>query len=327
MGVGLFPTEPTDRMRQLVHRAEELGYDNVWVGDSQNIWRESSVTMAAAAVGTARVVLGTGVTNPVTRHRSALASAWASLHELTGGRVAMGIGVGDSSMFTMGLKPARLAYLERTVGELRALWRGEETVEEGTGAAYRLAYVDEPLHVPVYLGASGPKILHLAGRIADGVIVLVGTDPRFIRAGLASIAAGAAESGRTLADLHLVLWTPTAIDPDPTAARDLVRAHVARVSMRPLPAAVDPEQRAAIERIRAAYDYYEHMDVNAAHSTLVPDSLVDMFALAGAPGECEQRIREIKDLGIDQISIIPYVGPNGDRATTMASFAEIVARI
>lgn len=325
MGVGLFPTEPPQRMCELAQHAERLGYANVWLGDSQNIWRESSVTLGAAAVGTSRVVLGTGVTNTVTRHRSILASTWATLHELTAGRVALGVGVGDSSMFTMGMRPARLADLERAVVDLRALLRGEEAREQSSGAAYRLAYVREPLDVPIYIAASGPKILRLAGRIADGVIVLVGTHPRFVDAALETVAAGAEESGRTLTDLHLVLWTPTAIDTDATRARDLVRSHVARVAMRPLPAAVDAEQQAAVERIRAAYDYYEHMQTAATHSHLVPDSLVDLFALAGTAEECAATLARLKRTGIDQVASIPYVAPTGNRADTMTTFAEIFA--
>ncbi len=104
-GVRLFPTEPVGAMCSYVRLCEELGYDNVWFGDSQNIWRESSTVMGAAAVGTERIVFGTGVTNAVTRHPSLLASTWATLAEFTGGRVALGIGTGDSSLRTMGLKP------------------------------------------------------------------------------------------------------------------------------------------------------------------------------------------------------------------------------
>jgi 5,10-methylenetetrahydromethanopterin reductase len=239
----------------------------------------------------------------------------------------MGIGTGDSALFTMGLQPVKLAELEQAVDELRALFRGDEVVEDSSGAGYRLAYLEEPIHVPIYLGASGPKVLHLAGRIADGVIVHAGTDPGFIRTALDRIEAGARAAGRSLSDLHLVLWAPTAIDPDPTAARDLVRAHVARTVLRPLPSEVAPEQREAVERIRAAYDYYQHMEVRAGHSALVPDSLVDMFALAGTPQECGRRVQEIAELGIDQISIIPYVAEHGDRAETMAAFADIVGGI
>lgn len=326
-GVGLFPTEPVGTMCEYVRLSESLGYDNVWFGDSQNIWRESSTVMGAAAVGTERIVFGTGVTNSVTRHPSLLASTWATLAEFTGGRVALGIGTGDSSLRTMGLKPLKLAELEASIRDLRALFNGEKVAEPTSGAEYHLNYLTEPMNIPIYIAASAPKILRMSGRIADGVIVLVGTAPHFIEAALKTIEAGAAESGRTLDDLHIVLWTPTAIDEDRTQARDLVRAHVSRVAIRPLPAKVDPALEKVIDRIRDSYNYYEHMNTEASHADLVPDELVDLFALAGTRDECTQRLKEIEALGVDQVSIIPFVRPGESRAPTIRTFAEIVSSL
>ncbi|MDT0202490.1 LLM class flavin-dependent oxidoreductase [Nocardioides sp. AE5] len=327
MGVGLFPTEPVATMREYTQLAESLGYANVWFGDSQNIWRESSVTMGASAVGTEKIVFGTGVTNAVTRHRSLLASTWATLSEFTGGRVALGIGTGDSSLRTMGLKPLKLAELEEAVGELRTLFAGDAVAETSSGADFHLNYVTEPMDIPIYVAASAPKILELSGKIADGVIILVGTSPVFIEAALETIEKGARASGRTLDDLHLVLWTPTAIADDPVKARDLARAHVARVCIRPLPAKVDPSLEAAITKIRDSYDYYHHMDTEANHADIVPDELVDLFALAGTPDECRARLTEISALPIDQVSIIPFVRPGESRAETMKTFAQLVSEI
>lgn len=324
-GVGLFPTEPTGAMCSYVRMCEDLGYDNVWFGDSQNIWRESSTVMGAAAVGTERIVFGTGVTNAVTRHPSLLASTWATLAEFTKGRVALGIGTGDSSLRTMGLTPLKLAELERSIADLRALFRGEKVAEPTSGAEYHLNYLTGPVDIPIYIAASAPRILEMSGRIADGVIVLVGTAPHFISAALETIERGAAQSGRTLDDLHIVLWTPTAIGDDSTEARDLVRAHVSRVAIRPLPAKVDPALEKAIDRIRETYDYYEHMNTEAAHADLVPDELVDLFALAGTPDECAARLKDIESLGVDQVSIVPFVRPGQSREATIRTFADIVA--
>ncbi len=321
-GVGLFPTESPQRMRELTHLAESLGYDNVWFGDSQNIWREAYVTMGAAAVGTERVVFGTGVTNSITRHPSVLASTWATLSELTGGRVILGIGTGDSSLRTMGLKPMKLAELEAGVADLRALLRGEKVAEPSSGAEYHLNYVNEPLDVPIYIAASAPKILELSGRIADGVVLLVGTDVSFIEGARRQIEKGAQAAGRSIDDIKIVLWTPTAIEEDSVAARDLVRAHVARVVIRPLPGEVPPAQMEAIERVRESYDYYKHMDTEAGHGDLVSDDLVDLFALAGNQEECQARLRQIESL-VDQVSIVPFTAPGGDRGATMRRFAEI----
>ncbi|WP_205739594.1 LLM class flavin-dependent oxidoreductase [Georgenia sp. SYP-B2076] len=322
-GIGLFPTEPIDDMREYVQLCESLGYESVWFGDSQNIWRESSLTMGAAAVGTERITFGTGVTNASTRHLSVLASFWASLHEYTGGRARLGIGTGDSSLRTMGLKPQKLAELEESVDDLRTLFRGGEVKEGTSGATFRLGWLPEPQEVPIYIAASAPKILKLSGRIADGVIVLVGTAPEFIEAALKTIESGAKEVGKSLSDVHIVLWTPTAINDDRTEARDLVRAHVSRVAIRPLPAPIDPSLQAAVDRIKETYNYYEHMNTEAAHADLVPDGLVDLFALAGTPDECAERLRDIKGLGVDQVSIVPFVRPGQSKEATIRTFAEI----
>jgi len=273
------------------------------------------------------VIFVTGGRNAVTRHRSFLAATWATLSEFTGGRAAIGIGTGDSSLRTMGLKPLKLAELEAAIEELRTLFRGESVVEANSGAEFHLNYVDKPLDIPVYVAASAPKILELSGRVADGCIVLVGTSPIFIEAALETIEKGAKQAGRTLDDLHIVLWTPTAISDDPVKARDLTRAHVARVCIRPLPAPVDPSLQSAIDRIRDSYDYYHHMDTEANHADIVPDELVDLFALAGTPDECEKRLRAIADLGVDQVSIVPFVRPGESREPTIRTFAEIVDRI
>ncbi len=326
-GVGLFPTESVETMRSYVQLSESLGYDSVWFGDSQNIWRESSLTMGAAAVGTERITFGTGVTNASTRHLSVLASFWATLNEYTGGRARLGIGTGDSSLRTMGLKPQKLAELEKSVADLRTLFAGGEVVEESSGASFHLGWMPEPQHVPIYIAASAPKILKLSGRIADGVVVLVGTAPEFIEAALKTIESGAKEAGKSLSDVHIVLWTPTAINDDSTEARDLVRAHVSRVAIRPLPAPIDPSLQAAVDRIKETYNYYEHMNTEATHADLVPDELVDLFALAGTPDECADRLREIKGLGVDQVSIVPFVRPGESKEPTIRAFSEIMDRI
>jgi 5,10-methylenetetrahydromethanopterin reductase len=323
MGVGLFPTESVLRIRELTHLAESLGYTHAWFGDSQNIWREAYVTLGAAAVGTSRIILGSGVTNAVTRHPSVVASAWATLSEMTEGRVVCGIGAGDSSLRTMGMKPMTLLDLEQAVNDLRAAWRGESVPERSGGSAYHLEYVSGPRDIPLYIAASAPRILQLAGRIADGVVLLVGTDRRFIDGALAAIGKGAEEAGRSKEDVHVVLWTPTAIDQDERRAYDLVRAHVARVIIRPLPAPLDSAKLAAIEEVRAAYDYYQHMHTQAHHGDLVTDDLVDLFALAGSPEACRSRVKDLKASGVDQIAIVPFVSLGGDRAATIETFADL----
>jgi 5,10-methylenetetrahydromethanopterin reductase len=319
-GVGIFPTQPLSKMIQLSKLAEELGFSHLWVGDSHLIWREAYVNLTAAALNTVNVKLGTGVTNPLTRHPSVLASAYATLEEFAPGRLIVGIGLGDSSVETMGMRPATLAYFEKTVRQMRELFSGKE-VELDSGKIHLLHPCKGK--VPIYIAASGPKMLELSGRIADGIIVLVGVADDYIEHAKEKIAIGAKAAGRKLEDIHLVLWVPCAVS-DIAPAKDAVKAHVARVVAHPLPYVLDPEEQKVLAEIRKTYDYYHHMDQQANHAEVIPDWLVDKFAIAGTQKECRAQVERLKKTGINQVAIIPYGVAGGGREDTLKSFAAAV---
>ena len=317
-GVGLFPIEPLQKMIHLAKVTEEAGYSHIWVGDSHLIWREAYINMAAMALNTTKVKLGTGVTNPLTRHPSVVGSGYATLEEYAPGRMIVGIGLGDSSVETMGMKPAKLSYFETTIRQMRDLLGGKE-VELETGKIHVLHPCQR--NVPIYIAASGPKMLELCGRIADGVIVLVGVADEYIEQAKEKIAAGAKVAGRQLSDIQLVLWVPCAVS-ETTSAKDAVKAHVARVVAHPLPYVLDPNEQNVLAEIRKTYDYYHHMDQQANHAEVIPDWLVDKFAIAGTVDECRRQIERIKKTGIQQIAIIPYSPPGGSREETIRGFAQ-----
>jgi 5,10-methylenetetrahydromethanopterin reductase len=320
-GVGLFPTEPLQKMIHLAKLSEELGFSHIWVGDSHLIWREAYVNMAAVALNTSKVKIGTGVTNPLTRHPSVVASAYATLEEYSPERMIVGIGLGDSSVETMGMKPAKLSFFEKTMQEMRDLFAGKE-VQLETGKIHLLHPCKG--RVPIYIAASGPKMLELSGRIADGIIILVGVADDYIAHAKEKIAAGAKAAGRKLEDIRLVLWVPCAVS-DTAPAKDAVKAHVARVVAHPLPYVLDPNEQKVLEEIRKTYDYYHHMDQQANHAEVIPDWLVDKFAIAGTVAECRAQIERIKKTGIQQIAIIPYSPPGGSREETLRGFASAMS--
>jgi 5,10-methylenetetrahydromethanopterin reductase len=317
-GVGLFPTEPLPKMVHLAKVSEELGFSHIWIGDSHLIWREAYVNMAAMALSTSKVKLGTGVTNPLTRHPSVVASAYATLDEYAPGRMIVGIGLGDSSVETMGMKPSTLANFEKSLQQMRELFAGKEA-ELPSGKIHLLHPCKG--RVPIYIAASGPKMLELSGRIADGIIVLVGVAGEYIANAKEKIAAGAKAVGRKLEDINLVLWVPCAVS-DNSPAKDAVKAHVARVVAHPLPYVLDPNEQKVLEEIRKTYDYYHHMDQQANHAEVIPDWLVDKFAIAGTVAQCRAQIERIKKTGIQQIAIIPYSCPGEDREATLRGFAK-----
>jgi len=319
-GVGLFPTEPLQKMIQLAKLSEELGFTHIWVGDSHLIWREAYVNMAAVALNTSKVKFGTGVTNPLTRHPSVVASAYATLEEYSPGRMIVGIGLGDSSVETMGMKPAKLSFFEKTIQQMRDLLSGKE-VQLETGKIHLLHPCKNK--VPIYIAASGPRMLELSGRIADGIIVLVGVADEYIAHAKEKIAEGARAAGRKLEDIDLVLWVPCAVS-DKAPAKDAVKAHVARVVAHPLPYVLDPNEQKVLEEIRKTYDYYHHMDQEANHAEVIPDWLVDKFAIAGTVDQCRTQVKRIKKSGIQQIAIILYSAFGGSREEMLRGFAKAI---
>jgi 5,10-methylenetetrahydromethanopterin reductase len=331
--VGIVNNQPVPTIVNQAQLAESLGYETVWITDSHLICRELWVTLAACAVGTSRIKLGTGVTVPHTRHWSVAASAIASLEELAAGRVILGIGTGGSSAETMGMsvqRAARLATLDTMVTSIRRLLAGDSAPLD-SGAATRLAWLGGPRRVPIYVAGSGPRMLEAAGRLGDGAIMYTGTDPAILRTGLECVARGAAQQRKRLADLDVVLWTPTAVDRDRALARDHVRGRVASAMRHPLPVTLAPDDAAAVRRLRDAYDSYQHATAASRHRELVPDRFVDMLALAGTPDEVREQVRRVMTVPeIGRIIILPQNPGQGflERESILKIFAEqVMARV
>lgn len=287
----VYGTDAAPGLLECVDLAEAAGLGGIWVGDSPVLWRELYVLLGAAAERTERVRLGPAVTNPVSRHVAVTASALLTLQELSGGRAALGLGLGASAVRTVGAKPAKLAELERTVEELRAYWAGGE---DGLG------YGGEQPPVPLLLGASGPRMLELSGRIGDGCLAVVGLHPRQLEAARARLAAGGADAG-----FEVVWWVPIAAAEDSAQAREDVKSYVARSLRHPLPAELTEVEQEAAERIRASYEYGQHLAPGAAHAELVPDEIVADWAVAGTPAECREQLRRLDLRAGERIGLVP----------------------
>ncbi len=321
-GVELYEYLETRTVVEEARLAEELGYDSVWLGDSQLIWRELYVLLGALAVTTSRVALGVGVTNPVTRHPAVTASAIVTAQELSGGRAILGVGVGDSAVHTAGLAPATRADLTRFVETVRSLSRGEPV--QGAAGALRLAFGSERACPPIVVGASGPKMLRLAGHVGDGVIVTrqARADER-LQAMLACVREGRAESTRPDRPFVVCLSAAAAVHDDRQKAIAAVRPHAARSLLTPLWSLSETAQRAS-ERVKASYDYTEHMNPGAAHALAIPDEVVAQYVIAGRPEECIEQVESLFAAGVDEITIRPYGVDGGSRRAMIEAFARDV---
>ena len=329
--VAILATEPLPDVVRQVQLAERLGYDTAWITDSHLICRELWVTLAACATATSRIRLGPGVTVPHSRHVSVTASAIATLHDLAPGRVVIGVGTGGSSAQTMGLSLAQVgkaATLERTAVALRRLLQGQ-TARFETGIEGRLAWLDAPRAIPIYLAGSGPRMLETAGRLGDGAIVYATVSPDVLKVALERVVAGARAAGRAPGDLDIALWAPMSIGRDRERARDHARGRVASACRHPLPVRLSDEDEAAMRRVRESYDAYQHATAAARHRTLVTDRLVDLMALAGTPDDVAAQVGRLRGVaGLARVIAFPQAPGDGfaAREEILTMFVEAVRR-
>jgi len=210
------------------------------------------------------------------------------------------------------------------------LTRGESTRFE-TGIDGRLAWLDGPCALPIYVAGSGPKMLAAAGRLGDGAIVYATVAPEIVGAAIARVAEGARQSGRAPGDLDVALWAPMSIGRDRALARDHARGRVASAARHPLPVRLPDEDEAAIRRIRDNYDAYQHATAGSAHRTLVTDRLVDLMALAGTPEDVREQVRRLASVaGLRRVIIFPQAPDAGfsAREEILTLFAdEVMARV
>jgi 5,10-methylenetetrahydromethanopterin reductase len=296
--IGILPNRPVYECLELARAAEDFGYGGVWLADSQCVMRDAYTILSLIAMQTSNIRVATGVTNAITRHPSVLANSWATLDEISGGRAVMGIGVGESSIRTLGLRPDRLAALENKIGALRALMNGEEVELEGN--TFRLTWPQ--CRVPVVMACSGPKSLQLGGRVADGVLFQVGADPAFVRYALDNIRIGAEQAGRTLDDVELFMRVATSVSSDRVKARDEIKGYAAVAAgtvFKTVPREYFRDELwQELDEFKASYDYFEHGSNQARHRELLTDTILDAISISGTAEEAVPRFQEIVDMGV-----------------------------
>jgi 5,10-methylenetetrahydromethanopterin reductase len=299
--IGMLPNRTMQENINLGLKTEELGYDGVWIADSHSIMRDAYALLAVLATQTRNIKLATGVTITGTRHPAVLANSWASLQELSGGRTILGIGVGESAVHNLGMKAERLAVFEEKVKVIKALMCGETINYEGTDI--QMTWGSPEHNVPVIMACSGPKSLQLGGRIADGVLFQVGTNPRFVDYALENIRQGAEASGRRLEDLTLYMRVATAVLDDHKKARNEVKSYAsiaAGTIYKTVPREYfDDELWEELTYFKSNYDYTKHGSNDSTHKDLLTDRIIDAVAVAGTPAEAIERFQVLSDKGLN----------------------------
>lgn len=319
--IGLLPNRPISEVAELASAAEQLGFDGVWIADSQSAFRDGFASLTAAALNTETIKLATGVTNPVTRHPAVLAGSFASLDELSGGRSIIGIGTGESATSTAGLRPARLARLREVVEAVRGLTRGEEVTIDGTTLQIPWAHAEPP----VFVASSGPRSLRMSATYADGILFQVGAAPGAVRYALNQIEAGLTDAGRERSEVKLYARLACSVAADRSWARKQVLGYAsvaAGTVFTSLPSGVlDEEVAEDIGRMKQRYDYLQHGSQTAGHLDAITDRIIDAVTISGTPEEAVPRFRELIALGLDGF-VLPVAGD--EPRASMAAISENV---
>ncbi|HEY3135565.1 MAG TPA: TIGR03842 family LLM class F420-dependent oxidoreductase [Blastocatellia bacterium] len=319
------PDMPHERIIALAKQAEAAGFSYGWIFDSHVLWQEPYPVLTLLAANTERMRLGTCVTNPAVRDASVTASLLATLNRISGGRMDLGIGRGDSSRRVMGKKPTTLERLEETVGVIRDLCAGRQIEYEGR--EIQMTWADSGVP-PAWIAGYGPKALRCAGRIGDGVILQF-ADPHLIKWCLGFVREGAEEAGRDFSKIRVMSAAPVWVSDDLAKARDQVRwfpalvsNHVVDLVSRYKPEEL-PEELISYIRDRKGYNYLHHAEVGSSNAEFVTDDIVDRFCIVGPAEEQVRRLKELQDIGVTQFNIYLM---SGDEEQTLEAYGRDVIR-
>jgi probable F420-dependent oxidoreductase len=330
-GVTVLPDPPISRWLELIQLAERHGFGYAWTYDSHVLWQESVPMLAVAVRETSKIKLGHFVTNPATRDPTVLASAYATLNDLSGGRMAMGIGRGDSAVRYVGRQPMKVAEFERACAMVRDLMNGGEV--EWNDKQLQLKWVRPELpRIPMWVAGYGPRALAVAGRVGDGVIIQL-ADPEIIQWIMETARRAAVEAGRDPAELKCIVGAPAHISGDLADAREQVRWFPAMVSNHVMDlierygsdGSAVPKALTDYVQARKFYDYNEHSRVGAKHGEFVTDEICDRFCVLGTAEESKAKLQELEAVGVDQFNI--YLMTHEQEETLQAYGDEIIPEL
>ena len=313
LGVAIPASSPLEGLTELAVTAEQLGYDWLWINDDR-LQRDPFTALAAAAMSTNSIRLGPGVTNPFSRHPALIATAIATLDELSGSRALLGLGAGGTNHRMLGItRAAPATALREAVTLIRGLLGGETVTTGGATVRALEAELDfSPVRarIPIYIGGRGPKILELAGEVADGVIVGNIATVKGWRWALDRIQAGVRRSNRETDLGDVVAWLYSSIDEDAGAARDAVRPMVATtlVTSRPVLDQLGFAMPAPFAEVMGRAEWQLSRSVIEPASALLSDSLVARLALAGTVEDCRRALSDLL-MNVPEITgvvIVPF---------------------
>lgn len=321
VAVYLQDAHPIREAMRIAQYAESRGFDAVWQAESRLV-REATVPMAAFLAVTERITVGSGVVNNWTRNPALLASTFSTLDDLAPGRVILGVGAWwDPLARKVGIERRRpLLAMRETVEAVRALLNDETVTYDGEFVhldGVELDYVHQPRRpkdVPIYIGATGMRMMELAGEIADGVVLNYLVSPSYNHAAMEHLQIGAARAGRSVDDLDRPQLVVCSLDEDRERALDAARLLVTQyLGQQPHIMKASGVPQSLLDEIGGVLTWPATHEQIVAAAELVPDDVVQMIAAAGTAEECRAKVDEYIDGGCT----CPILYPLGDDVQAM----------
>jgi len=308
-GIEFVPDDSVLKIGYMAKLAEDAGFQNIWITDHYNN-RDVWTTLAVLSLLTNKIRLGTGVTNPYTRNAAITASSIASINELSGGRATLGIGPGDKATFDkMGIewdKP--LSRVKETVLAIRAFLAREQVNQAGFKGA-QMAFGTGK--IPIYIGAQGPKMLELAGSIADGVLINA-SHPDDFKFAVPVIRRGAEKAGRKPDDVQVCAYASFSADKDQAKAVNASKIVVAFI-VAGSPENVLQRHGIGMDEARKISGALAKYDFKSAMEAVTP-RMSEAFSVSGNLQDCRARVDELLKTGVTQVVVGSPIGPNKENA-------------
>ena len=317
--VGLGRTESAQEIGDYARVAEESGFKQLTLIDMPFVGRDVHTLMTMSALNTRSILIGHGVTTPVLFHPMSIANATASINELSGGRAFVGLGVGGPFESVVG-RVSPVKEMRETVNFIRKFMSGEEGEYKGVKA--HSEWARDP--VPIYIAAERPRMLRLAGEIADGVIS-IGTNPEWVKWKMNLVEQGALKAGRDPAEVEYWVRTMIYVANNKEDAREevapypLAYGHLHTLLEQDTPEANDlrmglnrsfpglaEDLVSDSRKVASAYEPYGVERLDAPWARHVTATLIDYFHLTGRPDDINERIQELGELGVANISTVMF---------------------
>lgn len=309
-GIEFVPYKPLGEIVELAKKSEESGFEYCWITDHYNN-RNVYSFLTSVAQNTKNMMIGPGVTNPYLVHPAVTASAIASIDEISNGRAILGISAGDKTILSsLGVEFEKpLGTMSESIQIVRKLLAGERINFDGK--IFKLKGVKlnfKAKHrIPVYMGAQGPEMLRLAGKISDGVLVNA-SHPLDLNYAISRIKGGSDEAGRDFKEIDIAAYTSFSVASSVEEAKKAAKPVVIFiVSATPPPVlerhGISIEDASKVRKALESGNFGEAIEG-------VTDAMLNSFCIHGTPPDCVRRIEEISKSGVTQLVIGSPIGPD-----------------